>query len=50
MLGISAQGVGSGVPVTQEFAVVWTFDGEKVVRARSFTSRAEALEAAGLAA
>ena len=30
---------------TQEFAVVWTFDGETVVRARSFTSRAEALEA-----
>ena len=47
VLGISAQGAGSGVPVAQEFAVVWTFDGERVVRARSFTSRAEALEAAG---
>jgi ketosteroid isomerase-like protein len=46
VLGISAQGAGSGVPVAQEFAVVWTFDGERVVRARSFTSRAEALEAA----
>jgi ketosteroid isomerase-like protein len=47
VLGISAQGVGSGVPVAQEFAVVWTFDGDAVVRARSFTSRAEALEAVG---
>jgi ketosteroid isomerase-like protein len=47
VLGISGQGAGSGVPVAQEFAVVWTFDGTRVVRARSFTSRAEALEAAG---
>jgi ketosteroid isomerase-like protein len=47
VLGISAEGAGSGVPVAQEFAVVWTFDGDTVVRARSFTSRAEALEAAG---
>ena len=46
VLGISARGLGSGVPVAQEFAVVWTFAGEKVVRARSFTSKAEALEAA----
>ena len=45
VLGISAQGAGSGVPVAQEFAVVWTFDGDTVVRARSFTTRAEALEA-----
>jgi ketosteroid isomerase-like protein len=48
VLAISAEGAGSGVPVTQEFAVVWTFDGDKVVRARSFTSRADALEAAEL--
>ena len=47
VLAISAEGAGSGVPVAQEFAVLWTFDGETVVRARSFTSRAEALEAAG---
>lgn len=38
----SARGAGSGVPVTQEFAVVWTFEGERAVRARSFPSRAEA--------
>lgn len=41
----SARGTGSGVPVAQEFAVVWTFEGERAVRARSFGSRAEALEA-----
>jgi ketosteroid isomerase-like protein len=46
VLAISAEGAGSGVPVAQEFAVLWTFDGETVVRARSFTSRAEALGAA----
>ncbi|MQA72811.1 MAG: hypothetical protein GEU88_00390 [Solirubrobacterales bacterium] len=47
VLGISAQGVGSGVPVAQQLAAVWTFDGDRAVRARSFTSRADALEAAG---
>jgi ketosteroid isomerase-like protein len=41
---ISARGGGSGVPVAQELAVVWTFEGNRAVRARSFTSRAEALE------
>lgn len=41
----SARGAGSGVPVTQEFAVVWTFEGERAVRARSFPSRAEAEQA-----
>jgi ketosteroid isomerase-like protein len=44
----SARGAGSGVPVTQEFAVVWTFEGERAVCARSFGSRAEALTAARL--
>jgi ketosteroid isomerase-like protein len=46
---ISARGGGSGVPVAQEFAVVWTFDGARAVRARSFTSRDEALRAVGVA-
>jgi ketosteroid isomerase-like protein len=41
----SARGAGSGVPVTQEFAVIWSFEGERAVRAQSFASRAEALEA-----
>jgi ketosteroid isomerase-like protein len=45
---LSTRGGGSGVPVAQELAVVWTFEGDRAVRARSFTSRAEALEAAGL--
>jgi ketosteroid isomerase-like protein len=44
VLRISARGGGSGVPVAQEFAVVWTFDGDRAVRARSFTSGAEALQ------
>jgi ketosteroid isomerase-like protein len=44
---ISARGGGSGVPVAQDFAVVWTFDGARAVRARSFTSRDEALRALG---
>jgi ketosteroid isomerase-like protein len=42
---IEARGGGSGVPVTQQIAVVWTFDGERAVEARSFTSREEALDA-----
>lgn len=46
LLRVSARGGGSGVPVAQELAVVWTFEGSKAVRAQAFTSRAEALEAA----
>ena len=46
VLRVSARGAGSGVPVGQELAVVWTFDGERAVRARSFTSRAAALASA----
>jgi ketosteroid isomerase-like protein len=46
VLRISARGGGSGVPVAQEFAVVWTFEGDRAVCARSFTSGAEALESA----
>ena len=41
----SARGAGSGVPVAQEFAVVWTFEGDRAVRAQSFASREEALSA-----
>jgi ketosteroid isomerase-like protein len=46
VLRISARGSGSGVPVAQELAVVWTFEGDKAVRAESFTSKQEALDAA----
>jgi ketosteroid isomerase-like protein len=50
VLSLSARGGESGVPVAQELAVLWTFDnGGKAVLARSFTTRAEALEAAGFA-
>jgi ketosteroid isomerase-like protein len=47
VVSISGRGGESGVPVGQELAVVWTFDGDRAVRARSFTSRAEAFAAAG---
>ncbi len=49
VLRISARGGGSGVPVAQELAVLWTFEHGKAIKARSFTSREEALEAAGVA-
>jgi ketosteroid isomerase-like protein len=44
---VSARGGGSGVPVSQEFATVWTFRDDRAVLARSYGSKAEALEAAG---
>ena len=47
VLRLSARGGESGVPVAQEMAVLWTFEGGKAVLARSFTSKDEALEAAG---
>ena len=46
VLRLSARGAGSGVPVAQELAVVWTFDGKRAVCARSFASRAAALASA----
>jgi ketosteroid isomerase-like protein len=49
VLRISARGGGSGVPVAQELAVLWRFEDGKATEARSFTSREEALEAAGVA-
>jgi ketosteroid isomerase-like protein len=48
VLRISGTGASSGAPVSQQVAFVWTFEGGKIVRGKSFTSRAEALEAAGL--
>ena len=48
VLRISGRGAGSGVPVSQHVAIVYTFKEGKIVRGKSFTSRAEALEAAGL--
>ena len=42
---IEARGGGSGVPVAEELAVLWTFEGDRATEARSFTSREEALDA-----
>src|SRR5918992_513936 len=48
VLSLSARGGGSGVPVAQELAVRGSFDeGGKAVLARPFTTKEEALEAAG---
>jgi ketosteroid isomerase-like protein len=47
-----AQAVGSGpvsqISVDEQFAFVFTFKGERVVREQAFRNRQEALEAAGL--
>jgi ketosteroid isomerase-like protein len=42
------RGAGSGLPIEWRINTVWTYDGEKLIRARTFSSRAEALEAAEL--
>jgi ketosteroid isomerase-like protein len=47
VVSISGRGGESGVPVAQELAVVWTFEGERALEARSYTSRAEAFAALG---
>jgi hypothetical protein len=43
-----ARGKGSGIRVDQRLATVWTFDGSKAVSAKTYPSKAEALEAVGL--
>ena len=48
MCRILGRGPGSGVPIDQRLAVLITMDGDKVARIKSFASKAEALEAAGL--
>jgi ketosteroid isomerase-like protein len=45
---VSARGRGSGVEVRQAITLVWTLAAGKAIRIRSYASRAEALEAAGL--
>ena len=45
---ITARGTGSGVPIDEEIAVLWAFEGDKAVWMKSFMSKREALEAAGL--
>jgi|SRR5688500_7850013 len=48
LLRISGRGSQSGVSVEQQGAVLFSFDGSKLVSGKSFASRAEALEAVGL--
>jgi hypothetical protein len=45
---ITGRGAGGGVPVDQRIAILARFEGEKLVWAKSFASKAEALEAVGL--
>ncbi len=47
VLSLSARGGESGVPVAQELAVLWSFEGGKATLALSFASKEEALEATG---
>jgi len=42
------RGVGGGVPIDQPLAILGRFRGEKLVWAKSFRSKQEALEAVGL--
>jgi ketosteroid isomerase-like protein len=48
VLRISGRGARSGAPVSQRVAILWTFEDNRVVRGKSFTSRDEALQATGL--
>jgi ketosteroid isomerase-like protein len=50
VLRISGRGAQSRVPVTQRVAIVYGFEEGRLARGKSFTSRAEALEVAGLLA
>ena len=45
---ITARGTGSGVPIDEEIAMLWAYEGDKAVWLKSFRSKSEALEAAGL--
>jgi ketosteroid isomerase-like protein len=47
VLRISGRGARSGAAVSQHVAMLFTFEGDRLVRGKSFTSRDEALEAAG---
>jgi hypothetical protein len=49
VMRMSGRGAGSDVPVERSIFVLWSFQGAKAVRAKSFGSREEALEAAGVA-
>jgi ketosteroid isomerase-like protein len=44
---VTGRGAGSGVPISQPVAMLWSFEGDKATRAESFTSRQAALDAIG---
>ena len=44
----SGRGIGSGTPMENRYAMVWQFLSDRIVRATTYDSMAEALEAAGL--
>ena len=48
VLRMSGRGSQSGVSIAQQGAVLFSFDGSTLVSGKSFASRSEALEAAGL--
>jgi ketosteroid isomerase-like protein len=48
LLRFSARGKASGVSLDQRFGIILTFQDERIARADSYFSPAEALEAAGL--
>jgi ketosteroid isomerase-like protein len=48
LMHASARGARSGVPVAQRMAIVYGFEDGRIARGKSFVSRAEALEEAGL--
>ena len=45
---ITGRGTSSGIPIDQRIGILVAFAGEKAVWAKSFLSKQEALEAAGL--
>jgi ketosteroid isomerase-like protein len=45
---ITAHGAGGGVPIDQPIAMLFRFQGDKLVWGKSFRSKSEALEAVGL--
>jgi ketosteroid isomerase-like protein len=47
---IVGRGRGSGVPVAQDIAILWTLRGGRVVHGKAYLNQAEARRAAGLAA
>jgi hypothetical protein len=45
---VLGRGAAGGVPVDRPMAILLTFEGDKLVRSKSFASKQEALEAVGL--